>query len=160
MSSALLENMTADIDRRIEELRPAVQEYAELAEVKSRLTGKDVSVSLSRRGRPRGSGAGRKGNRKGEIVAYLREHPNSLVKEIMEGTGISQNYTYMMVRELLAENVATRDGDRRISLVDPNYGLTEGSESDGPENTASPAAESEPEQASRPKASGRRAARK
>ena len=122
-----LDHKRREIDARLTELKPLVNEYERLAaaaaaleSVQSTTTHAGPGRSASRlatrptrkrgathakRGRPKGSGT-----RGAEALALVREHPGITISEIAEKMGIKQNYLYRVLPGLAQDGLVVKDG--------------------------------------------------
>ncbi len=124
-----LDEKRSEIDARLKELRPLVEEYQRLEAATSALAGiypPSASASASqstrppaqaakrnsngassgrRRGRPKGSG--KRGN---EALAVVTAQPGITIPQIAEHMGIKQNYLYRVLPSLANEGRVKKDG--------------------------------------------------
>jgi hypothetical protein len=129
-----LEKKRKEIDGRLNELRPLVEEYerlraaaaaldgvtatskpstasprAELRSAKPRARQRGATShgagSSSGRGRPKGSGTRGK-----EALELVKATPGITIPEIAEKMGIKQNYLYRVLPSLAEEGLITKDG--------------------------------------------------
>jgi hypothetical protein len=116
-----LEEKRREIEARMEELRPHVDEYHRLEAAAKALAGAAAPAgggrsprALPRRGgggggrgagRPRGSGT--RGNQALDIV---REQPGITIPEIAEKMGIQQNYLYRVLPGLAQDGLVEKQG--------------------------------------------------
>ena len=121
-----LEDKKREIDARLKELRPLVDEYhrleaaaAALAGVPSgsarsttaaparrtRRTRRAASAGTGRRGRPRGSGT-----RSKQALELVRSRPGITIPEIAESIGIQQNYLYRVLPALQKDGLVRKEG--------------------------------------------------
>jgi CRP-like cAMP-binding protein len=98
-----------EIEQRMKELRPLVDEYHQLAAAVEALNGAKPAGSTARkpkaaprpkattgkRGRPKGSG-----KRAQQVLQLVRERPGITIPEIATEIGIQQNYLYRVVPDL------------------------------------------------------------
>jgi hypothetical protein len=106
-----------EIEARMKELRPAVEEYERLQEAAAALAGvgngaarqtRGARSSTRRRGRgrPRGSGTRAK-----QALELVRARPGITIRELAEAMGIHANYLYRVMPTLESEGqVVKRDG--------------------------------------------------
>jgi hypothetical protein len=106
-----------EIEARMKELRPAVEEYERLQEAAAALAGvgnggarqtRGARASTRRRGRgrPRGSGTRAK-----QALELVRARPGITIRELAEAMGIHANYLYRVMPTLESEGqVVKRDG--------------------------------------------------
>ena len=114
-----LEEKRREIEARMEELRPQVDEYHRLEAAAKALAGAADAPASSgrstrplprrggggRAGRPRGSGT--RGNQALEIV---RGQPGITIPEIAEKMGIQQNYLYRVLPGLAQDGLVEKQG--------------------------------------------------
>jgi hypothetical protein len=111
-----LDEKRKEIDARLRELRPLVDEYSRLEKAAAALAGVGGSerparrrrrnAAGGRRGRPRGSG-----NRAKQALELVRARPGIKISEMAEAMGIQPNYLYRVMPTLEAEGqVVKRDG--------------------------------------------------
>jgi hypothetical protein len=120
-----LDEKRKEIDARMRELRPAVEEYNRLEQALSALAGLDGGRSTpstsrrrrratsgtsgttrtGRRGRPRGSG-----NRAKQALELVRTRPGITISEMASAMKIQPNYLYRVMPTLESEGqVVKRD---------------------------------------------------
>ena len=109
-----LDEKRKEIDARLRELRPLVDEYQRLEKAAAALTGVGASerparrrrTAGGRRGRPRGSG-----NRAKQALELVRARPGIKISEMADAMGIQPNYLYRVMPALESEGqVVKRDG--------------------------------------------------
>jgi CRP-like cAMP-binding protein len=112
-----LEEKRREIEARMDELRPHVDEYHRLEAAAKALAGAAATPSAERStrpaprrsggrgGRPRGSGT--RGNQALEIV---RTQPGITIPEIAEKMGIQQNYLYRVLPGLAQDGLVEKQG--------------------------------------------------
>jgi hypothetical protein len=109
-----LDEKRKEIDARLRELRPLVDEYGRLEKAAAALSGVGVgerparrrSRGGGRRGRPRGSG-----NRAKQALELVRARPGISISEMAEAMGIQPNYLYRVMPTLESDGqVVKRDG--------------------------------------------------
>jgi sugar-specific transcriptional regulator TrmB len=127
-----LEEKKREIDERLKELRPLVDEFHRLEAASAALQGvggasnsrtastparrtrrRSASASAStgtatgtgRRGRPRGSGT-----RSKQALELVRTRPGITIPEIAEAIGIQQNYLYRVLPSLQKDGVVRKEG--------------------------------------------------
>jgi hypothetical protein len=102
-----------EIEARMRELRPAVEEYQRLEQAASALAGvggngrtRQARAPRRRgRGRPRGSGT-----RATQALELVRARPGITIRELSEAMGIHANYLYRVMPTLESEGqVVKRD---------------------------------------------------
>jgi len=116
-----LDRVRTDIQARLKELKPLVDEFNHLERVERTLSGADdgapktasaprrarraASPGGGRRGRPRGSGT-----RGQQALELVRTQPGITIPELAEKMGIKQNYLYRVMPELASEGHVTKSG--------------------------------------------------
>jgi sugar-specific transcriptional regulator TrmB len=109
-----LDEKRREIDTRLKELRPLVDEYNRLEKAAAALAGVGTtggratrsSNGRRRRGRPRGSGTRAK-----QALELVRARPGIKISELAEAMGIHANYLYRVMPTLESEGqVVKRDG--------------------------------------------------
>src|SRR3954454_20126398 len=119
-----LDEKLKEIDARLKELRPLVEEFNRLESARSALSGVTSETagggtsSTGRRrgpGRPRGSGRGRRGRPRGgeaqakEGLALGRARPGITIRELAEAMSIQPNYLYRILPQLEQEGQVKRE---------------------------------------------------
>jgi hypothetical protein len=107
-----LDEKRKEIDARLRELRPLVEEYQRLEKAAAALAGVgDTSAparrrrSSGRRGRPRGTGT-----RSKQALELVRTRPGITISEMADAMKIKANYLYRVMPALEAEGqVKKRD---------------------------------------------------
>jgi hypothetical protein len=108
-----LDEKRKEIDARLRELRPLVEEYQRLEKAASALAGvggtsapaRRRRSSSSRRGRPRGTGT-----RSKQALELVRTRPGITIGEMADAMKIKANYLYRVMPALEAEGqVKKRD---------------------------------------------------
>ena len=113
-----LDEKRKEIDARLKELRPLVDEYNRLEKAAAALAGvgegrarpatrrRSRAGSSGRRGRPRGSGTRAK-----QALELVRTRPGITIAELADAMGIKANYLYRVMPTLESEGqVVKRDG--------------------------------------------------
>ena len=121
-----LDEKKREIDARLKELRPLVEEFHRLEAAAAALDGvaggggraasaparrarrRAASAAPSgtrRRGRPRGSGT-----RSKEALELVRKRPGITIPEIAEAMGIQQNYLYRVLPALQKDGLVRKEG--------------------------------------------------
>jgi len=125
----LIDRIKKDIDDRLEELRPQIEEVPRLEAALAALdaTGGDEAESSQRRVRARGqsSGAGRRGprrrarrgQRREELLQIIRGNPEVTIAEAARQMGVSAPQVSTLVRRLREEGVLER-ADGRFVVVE------------------------------------------
>jgi hypothetical protein len=111
-----LDEKRKEIDARLRELRPLVDEFNRLEKAAAALAGvggaqtatrrrRSISGTRRRRGRPRGSG-----NRAKQALELVRARPGITITELADAMGIKANYLYRVMPTLQKEGqVKKRD---------------------------------------------------
>ena len=128
-----LDEKRNEIDARLKELRPLVDEYHRLEAAAAALDGVPTTqasagngsgssqratarVKAAGRRRSAGAGTGRRGRPKGsgtrgaEALALVKESPGITIPEIAEKMGIKQNYLYRVLPGLAEDGLVKKDG--------------------------------------------------
>jgi hypothetical protein len=119
-----LEDKKREINARLKELRPLVDEYTRLeaaAQALEGVTSNGTSTSAprrrrttrraggssgtGRRGRPRGSGT-----RSKQALELVRAKPGITIPELADAMGIKQNYLYRVLPGLAQEGLVRKQG--------------------------------------------------
>jgi hypothetical protein len=126
-----LDEKRKEIQARMKELEPLVDEYRRLEAADTALTGIDNVANLTstaapapaatrrtraprassggqrtgRRGRPRGSGT-----RAAQALDLVRDRPGITIPELAEAMGIQQNYLYRVLPGLAEQGKVTKSG--------------------------------------------------
>jgi hypothetical protein len=112
-----LDEKVKEIDARLKELKPLVDEYNRLESARRALSGVEAkppaaprrrrssASSNGRRGRPRGSGT-----RAAQALQLVGEKPGITIPELAEAMGIKQNYLYRVMPGLADEGKVTKSG--------------------------------------------------
>jgi CRP-like cAMP-binding protein len=124
-----LDEKKREIDARLKELRPLVEEYSRLEAAAAALGGVPASggraaagppprrrqqrraaaaapaAGTRRRGRPRGSGT-----RSKQALELVRTRPGITIPEIAEAMGIQQNYLYRVLPSLQKDGLVRKEG--------------------------------------------------
>jgi hypothetical protein len=104
-----LDEKRKEIDSRLRELRPLVDEYQRLEKAAAALAGVGARPQRAstprrrrsaggRRGRPRGSG-----NRAKQALELVRKRPGITIPELAGAMGIKANYLYRVMPTLQSE---------------------------------------------------------
>jgi sugar-specific transcriptional regulator TrmB len=109
-----------EIQDRLKELRPLVDEYNRLESAERALSGMDTKTTTAaaptrrrrrstgngrRRGRPRGTGT-----RAQQALQLVTERPGITIPELAQAMGIKQNYLYRVMPTLAEEGKVTKSG--------------------------------------------------
>jgi hypothetical protein len=116
-----LDEKRKEIQARLKELRPLVDEFHRLEAAEQALSGvggtggataqaprrqrRSSGASNGRRGRPRGSGT-----RAQEALKLVTERPGITIPELAEAMGIKQNYLYRVMPTLAEEGRVVKSG--------------------------------------------------
>ena len=124
-----LDEKKREIDARLKELRPLVEEFHRLEAAAAALGGVPASggraaagpppkrrqqrraaaaapaAGTRRRGRPRGSGT-----RSKQALELVRTRPGITIPEIAEAMGIQQNYLYRVLPSLQKDGLVRKEG--------------------------------------------------
>jgi CRP-like cAMP-binding protein len=116
-----LDEKRKEIQTRLKELRPLVDEFHRLEAAERALSGvegKPAAATTSprrrrstrassngRRGRPRGSGT-----RAAQALSLVGERPGITIPELAEAMGIKQNYLYRVMPGLAEDGKVTKSG--------------------------------------------------
>jgi hypothetical protein len=118
-----LDEKRKEIQARLKELKPLVEEYERLAAAEQALSGVGGTATRSapsaparrrrrsggssngRRGRPRGSGT-----RATQAFELVKARPGITIPELAETMGIKQNYLYRVMPTLAEEGRVTKSG--------------------------------------------------
>jgi hypothetical protein len=113
-----LDEKRKEIDARLRELRPMVEEFNRLEQAAAALAGvgtgdgparrttrRRTTAAGGRRGRPRGSGARAK-----QALEIVRARPGITISELADAMGIKANYLYRVMPTLESQgHVVKRD---------------------------------------------------
>ena len=114
-----LEEKKREIDARLKELRPLVDEFHRLEAAAAALSGVGAQAAPRTARKPRAtrsSGTGRRGRPKGtgtrskEALALVRKQPGITIPELAEAMGIKQNYLYRVLPSLAQDGLVTKQG--------------------------------------------------
>lgn len=116
-----LDEKRKEIQARLKELRPLVDEFHRLEGAERALAGMDARGSASvpgpgrrrskaaagtgRRGRPKGTGS-----RSGQALELVRQQPGITIPELADAMGIKQNYLYRVMPSLAEEGQVVKSG--------------------------------------------------
>jgi hypothetical protein len=124
--SDFLDEKRSEIQARLQELKPLVDEYQRLEAAERALSGvADGNTAATpsrrassgtrrrsggggggaRRGRPRGSGT-----RAAQALDLVRERPGITIPEMAQAMGIQQNYLYRVLPGLAEDGKVTKSG--------------------------------------------------
>jgi CRP-like cAMP-binding protein len=118
-----LDEKRKEIQARLKELRPLVDEFHRLEAAERALSGVEgrgptaaaapaprrrrssASSSNGRRGRPRGTGT-----RASQALKLVEERPGITIPELAEAMGIKQNYLYRVMPSLAEDGKVSKSG--------------------------------------------------
>ena len=117
-----LDEKRKEIQARLKELRPLVDEFHRLEAAERALSGVEggstaaaapaprrrrssSSSSNGRRGRPRGTGT-----RASQALKLVEERPGITIPELAEAMGIKQNYLYRVMPSLAEDGKVSKSG--------------------------------------------------
>ena len=112
-----LDEKLKEIDARLKELKPLVDEYNRLDAARRALSGVDKPAAATttrrrrstssngRRGRPRGSGT-----RAAQALQLVEQNPGITIPDLAAAMGIKQNYLYRVMPGLAEEGKVTKTG--------------------------------------------------
>jgi CRP-like cAMP-binding protein len=116
-----LEEKRKEIQARLKELKPLVDEYQRLEAAERALAGvesrpaRTASAPAARRSRG-GESSGRRGRPKGsgtraiQALELVRARPGITIPELAEAMGIKQNYLYRVMPDLAKNGEVTKSG--------------------------------------------------
>ena len=116
-----LDEKRKEIQARLKELRPLVDEYNRLEAAEQALSGVDGSSSSAvaaptRRRRRAGSGTGRRGRPRGsgtraaQAEQLVKDQPGITIPEIAAKLGMKQNYLYRVMPQLASDGKIVKSG--------------------------------------------------
>src|SRR3954452_22146186 len=120
-----LDEKRKEIQARLKELKPMVEEYTRLEAAERALSGvgsngtSGAAASTgapARRRRSGGSGTGRRGRPRGsgtravQAFELVKARPGITIPELAEAMGIKQNYLYRVMPTLADEGKVTKSG--------------------------------------------------
>jgi hypothetical protein len=118
-----LDEKRKEIQARLKELRPLVDEFHRLEAAERALSGVGTSSNGSSTAAPRrarrgsgGGGGGRRGRPRGsgtraqEALRLVTERPGITIPEMAEAMGIKQNYLYRVMPTLADEGRVVKSG--------------------------------------------------
>jgi ribosomal protein S25 len=116
--SDFLAKKRQEIDGRLRELQPLVDEYQQLQKASAALTGLDGRSGARRRGttarrRPTGRRRGRprgSGTRAIQALELVSANPGITISELADQMGIKANYLYRVLPTLESEGKVKKDG--------------------------------------------------
>jgi hypothetical protein len=116
-----LDEKRKEIQARLKELRPLVDEYHRLEAAEQALSGVDGTSSSAvatptRRRRRAGSGTGRRGRPRGsgtraaQAEQLVKDQPGITIPEIASKLGMKQNYLYRVMPQLASDGKIVKSG--------------------------------------------------
>ena len=120
-----LEEKRREIQSRLKELKPLVEEYHRLEAAEQALAGVGNTAPAKRAAAPTrarrngssgGGGTGRRGRPKGtgqraqQALELVRSRPGVTIPAMAEAMGIKQNYLYRVVPDLQKEGLVSKSG--------------------------------------------------
>jgi sugar-specific transcriptional regulator TrmB len=119
-----LDEKRKEIQARLKELKPLVEEYTRLEAAERALSGVTTNGSSrssstaapARRRRSGGSGTGKRGRPRGsgtravQALELVKARPGITIPELAEAMGIKQNYLYRVMPTLADEGKVTKSG--------------------------------------------------
>jgi hypothetical protein len=116
-----LDEKRKEIQARLKELRPLVDEFNRLEAAEQALSGVDGSSSTAvatptRRRRRTGSGTGRRGRPRGsgtraaQAEQLVKDQPGITIPEIAAKLGMKQNYLYRVMPQLASDGKVVKSG--------------------------------------------------
>jgi hypothetical protein len=119
-----LDAKVREIEERLQELRPLIEEFHRLEAASAALDGVSAAGGASprrrapapasngtaRRGRPRGRRGGGENTRAAQTVELVRTNPGISIPELASHMGIKPNYLYRVLPQLADEGKVRRDG--------------------------------------------------
>jgi hypothetical protein len=120
-----LDSKRKEIDDRLAELRPMVDEYQRLEKAAAALAGVGSNGASGRRtrsaakrgpGRPKGSSSGKRGRPRGsgtrsiQALELVTSNPGVTIPELATQMGIKQNYLYRVLPSLQKDGKVKKQG--------------------------------------------------
>jgi hypothetical protein len=116
-----LDEKRKEIQARLKELRPLVDEYHRLEAAEQALSGVDGTAASSaasptRRRRRAGTGPGRRGRPRGsgtraaQAEQLVKDQPGITIPEIADKLGMKQNYLYRVMPQLASDGKVVKSG--------------------------------------------------
>jgi hypothetical protein len=122
-----LDEKRKEIQARLKELKPLVEEYTRLEAAERALSGvgtngatsstpRSAAAAPARRRRSSGSGTGRRGRPRGsgtravQALELVKARPGITIPELADAMGIKQNYLYRVMPTLAEEGKVTKSG--------------------------------------------------
>jgi predicted Rossmann fold nucleotide-binding protein DprA/Smf involved in DNA uptake len=114
-----LDARVKEIEGRLQELRPLIEEYHRLEAASAALSGSEAPArSRGARARANGNGTGRRGRPRGtrgdntratQAVELVRAQPGITIPELAQHMGIKPNYLYRILPQLEEDGRVRRD---------------------------------------------------
>jgi hypothetical protein len=118
-----LDEKRKEIQARLKELKPLVDEYHRLEAAERALSGvadggetAPASAAPRRSRRAAGTGSGRRGRPRGsgtrgqQALELVRARPGITIPELAEAMGIKQNYLYRVMPDLASQSLVIKSG--------------------------------------------------
>jgi hypothetical protein len=106
-----LDEKRREIEARLKELRPLVDEYDRLQKAAAALAGVGNGGARPRQPRRRGRGRPRgTGKRAQQALELVRARPGITIRELSEAMGIHANYLYRVMPTLQSEGQVVKRG--------------------------------------------------
>ena len=121
-----LDEKRKEIQARMKELKPQVEEYTRLEAAERALSGVGTNgtgtrtasapAAPAKRRRNGGSGSGRRGRPRGsgtravQAFELVKARPGITIPELAESMGIKQNYLYRVMPNLAEQGLVTKSG--------------------------------------------------
>jgi hypothetical protein len=121
-----LDEKRKEIQARLKELKPMVEEYTRLEAAERALSGvgsngtstrsSGSSSTTTRKRRSSGGGTGRRGRPRGsgtravQALELVKARPGITIPELADAMGIKQNYLYRVMPTLAEEGKVTKSG--------------------------------------------------
>jgi hypothetical protein len=122
-----LDEKRKEIQARLKELKPLVEEYTRLEAAERALSGvgtngatsstpRSSAAAPARRRRNSGSGTGQRGRPRGsgtravQALELVKARPGITIPELADAMGIKQNYLYRVMPTLAEEGKVTKSG--------------------------------------------------
>jgi hypothetical protein len=117
-----LDEKRKEIQARLKELKPLVDEFHRLEAAERALSGMDNNTTSTKASTPRrtrrtaGAGTGRRGRPRGsgtrgqQALDLVRAQPGITIPELAEKMGIKQNYLYRVMPDLASQGQVTKSG--------------------------------------------------
>lgn len=119
-----VDSVVHDIEARLDELQPAVEEWEKLMGALRLLRGESAKRGPGGTKRPTGRKPGRprgSGHRGAEALTALREQPGMTVAEIAAAIGTHRNYLFRVLPTLQEQGLLVKSGPRWYPVgTEPN----------------------------------------